>query len=49
MPKAMRVMAKILVRMGDLSWCMRSVPHQAAMAAPVAAMATMRQSIWTTV
>ena len=47
MPKMMRVMAKILVRSGDLSWCMRSVPYHDARAAPVAAMATMRQSMWT--
>ncbi len=48
-PNRMRVMANILVRMGDLSWCMRSEPHHAAMAAPVAVMATMRQSMFTVV
>ena len=39
------MMAKILFRMGDLSWCMRSVPYHDASAAADAAMATMGQSI----
>ena len=40
-----KVIPKILVRCWFDSFCMRSEPNQAARAAPVAAQATMRQSM----
>ena len=41
-PKMMRVMPKIFVRVEDCSDCMRSEPNHDAAAAPMAAQATMR-------